>query len=396
MTNATPVVDQALLDRVRAELAASGQPATPARVAATLRSVGAVLGDARVLEITELLRAEISGAGPLDGLLREAGVTDVLVNGPEEIWVDRGHGLERTATRFRDESAVRALAQRLATAAGRRLDDAVPYVDARLAGGVRLHAVLPPIAPDGTVVSLRVPSNRAFTLNDLVESASIPAELVSWIQAIIAYRLAFLITGGTGSGKTTVLGALLSTVDPGDRIVLVEDSSELQPQHAHVVRLEARTANVEGIGRVELADLVRQALRMRPDRLVVGEVRGPEVADLLSALNTGHEGGCGTLHANSADDVPARLEALGVAAGMSRDAVHAQAVSALHVVLHLVRETNGQRRLAQIHVTRRSSAGYLETRPAFTIGADGSVAPAEGHDHLATLLTARGWAGPAC
>lgn len=396
MNTSATFIDDDLLDRVRAELAASGQPATPAKVAATLRSVGAVLGDSRVLEITELLRAEISGAGPLDGLLREEGVTDVLVNGPAEIWVDRGFGLERSAVRFRDESAVRALAQRLATAAGRRLDDAVPYVDARLAGGVRLHAVLPPISPAGTVVSLRVPAARPFTLDDLVTSASIPAELVRWIEAIVAHRLAFLITGGTGSGKTTVLGALLSIVDARDRIVVVEDSSELRPRHPHVVRLEARTANVEGIGRVGMADLVRQALRMRPDRLVVGEVRGAEVADLLSALNTGHEGGCGTLHANSADEVPARLEALGVSAGMSRDAVHAQAVSALHVVLHLIREPNGQRRVAQIHVTHRSPSGHLLTRPAFLISRDGSVGRAGGYDQLANLLTARGWSASAC
>ncbi|TDD70474.1 TadA family conjugal transfer-associated ATPase [Jiangella aurantiaca] len=391
--------DDTLLDRIRSTLAQAAEAPTPARVAALLRAEGAVLGDAAVLEVTEALRAEITGAGPLDPLLRRPGVTDVLVNGPDEVWVDDGDGLRREPVRFRDESAVRRLAVRLASSTGRRLDDAVPYVDARLASGVRLHAVVPPIAPDGTVISLRVPSGRALSLADLVAAGTVPGALEPWLTALVRARLAFLITGRTGCGKTTVLEALLGVCDPGERIVLVEDAGELRPDHPHVVRLEARAANVEGAGRVGLDVLVRQALRMRPDRIVVGEVRGAEVVDLLAALNTGHEGGCGTLHANSTADVPARLEALGLAAGLGRAAVHAQARAALDAVIHLVRDDSGRRRVAQVDVmagdgagrTVRASGGGLATATAFRVDGDGAVSRGPGFDVLAELLARRGW-----
>ncbi|MGH8825623.1 MAG: TadA family conjugal transfer-associated ATPase [Jiangellaceae bacterium] len=383
-------LDDRLLERVRSSLAVESGVPTPARVAAALRTAGSVLGDAAVLEITELLSAEISGAGPLDALLREPGVTDVLVNAPDAVWVDRGSGLERSTVRFRDEAAVRALAQRLAASAGRRLDDAMPFVDARLPGGIRLHAVLPPVAPAGTVVSFRVPSARTFGLDDLVTCGSISTSMAPILVAVVRTRLAFLVTGGTGSGKTSVLGALLGLADPGERLVLVEDSGELRPAHPHVVRLEARLPNVDGAGRVGLDDLVRQALRMRPDRLVVGEVRGAEVVDLLGALNTGHDGGCGTLHANSAGDVPARLEALGIAAGLGRDAVHAQAAAALDVVVHLARDGAGRRRVAELDLLSCTPAGRLVAVPALRAEADGDVRRGPGAAGLDAKLAERG------
>lgn len=384
-------LDDTLLDRIRSGLAVAGEAPTPARVAALLRSEGAVLGDAAVLEVTEMLRAEITGAGPLDPLLRRPGVTDVLVNAPDEVWIDDGDGLRREAVRFRDEPAVRRLAVRLAASAGRRLDDAVPYVDARLAGGVRLHAVVPPIAPTGTVISLRIPSGRALGLADLVAAGTVPEPLEPWLVGLVRARLGFLVTGGTGCGKTTVLGALLGVCDPRERIVLVEDSGELRPAHGHVVRLEARSANVEGAGRIGLDVLVRQALRMRPDRIVVGEVRGAEVVDLLAALNTGHEGGCGTLHANSTADVPARLEALGLAAGLRRDAVHAQARAALDAVVHLNRDDSGRRRVAEVDVVMAAEdSGELATAAAFRVDDHGRVSRGPGFDVLAELLARRG------
>ncbi|CAM5674721.1 hypothetical protein SALBM311S_00132 [Streptomyces alboniger] len=213
--------------------------------------------------------------------------------------------LELTAVSFTDAAAVRRLAQRLAAVAGRRLDDARPWVDARLPDGTRLHAVLPPVAVGCACLSLRVVRPRAFTLDELVAAGTVPPGGDRVLRALIDARLSFLISGGTGSGKTTLLSALLGLVGPDERIVLAEDSAELRPEHPHVVRLESRPANQEGAGLVTLQDLVRQALRMRPDRLVVGEVRGPEVVHLLAALNTGHEGGCGTVHANAAADVPA-------------------------------------------------------------------------------------------
>jgi pilus assembly protein CpaF len=283
---------------------------------------------------------------------------------------------------------VRRLAQRLATTAGRRLDDARPWVDARLPDGTRLHAVLPPVVVGSPCLSLRVVRARAFTLAELVAAGTLDGETAALLRAVLDARLSFMISGGTGSGKTTLLSCLLGLVDPAARIVLAEDSAELRPDHPHVVRLETRPANQEGAGRVTLRDLVRQALRMRPDRLVVGEVRGPEVVDLLSALNTGHEGGCGTVHANAAVDVPARLEALGSTAGLDRAALHSQLAAALSVVLHLVRDARGRRRLAEIHVLRRGPDALVGTVPALVRDARGHAERGPGWDRLAALCTA--------
>ena len=377
-------LDPALLDRVRQRVATSGAPATAAAVAAALREEGGALrGDAELLPVLRLLQSEIVGAGPLEPLLQDPEVTDVLVNAPDEVWVDRGAGLERAPVRFPDDVAVRRLAQRLAAPTGRRLDDAQPWVDARLANGVRLHAVLPPIAPAGTCLSLRVPRTRVFALEELVAAGSVPPDGADLLARLVASRAAFLVTGGTGTGKTTLLSALLTLVDRGDRVLLVEDAGELAPAHPHVVRLEARPPNLEGAGAVTLRDLVRQALRMRPDRVVVGEVRGAEVVDLLAALNTGHEGGCGTLHANSARDVPARLEALAAVAGLARDALHSQLASGLRVVVHLARDRAGaRRRVVEVCVLVRGRDGLVVAEPAWTwdgtstTGAAGAAAPA--------------------
>lgn len=372
-------VSRDLVEAVRVRLARAGVEPSAAQVAVALRAEKSVYGDAEILAVARALCADLIGAGPLEPLLAEPDVTDVLVNGPREVWVDDGSGLRRTAVTFQDDGAVRRLAQRLAAAAGRRLDDASPHVDARLAGGVRLHAVLPPIASGGTCVSLRLPPRRTFTLEALVEAGTIAPEAVQVLTRIVKARLAFLVTGGTGTGKTTLLSGLLSLADPGERLLLVEDSAELRPLHPHVVRLESRPANLEGAGGVGLRELVRQALRMRPDRVVVGEVRGAEVIDLLAALNTGHEGGCGTLHANAAADVPPRLEALACAAGLSREAVHSQLAAALDVVIHLARgRGDGLRRVSEICLLSRALSGYVEARPALTFDRSGrcSAGPA--------------------
>lgn len=291
-------VPESLVDRVRDRLAAAGDAPSPSRVAAALAAEGEVLGDTEVLDVVIALRSELAGAGPLESLLRQDNITDVLVNGPSSVWIDRGNGLERASVSFRDEAAVRRLAQRLAASANRRLDEATPYVDARLPDGSRLHALLPPIASRGTSISLRIPRQQVFTLNDLVAVGAMPAAAVSWLQALVDSRAAFLVSGGTGSGKTTLLSALLSLTPGSERIVIVEDSGELDPDHEHVVHLEVRPANVEGTGHVSMRDLVRQALRMRPDRLVVGEVRGAEVVDLLAALNTCISALAGRIEAN--------------------------------------------------------------------------------------------------
>jgi len=376
-----------LLERVRGKLASQGSEATPAQVAAALRADGGVIGDSTVLAVVAALRREALGAGPLDALLADPGISDILVNGPDEVYVDRGGGLEKVPIRTGDEAAVRRLATRLAAAAGRRLDDATPYVDVRLPDGTRFHAVLSPVAGPGTCLSLRIPSRRVFGLEDLVDAGSLPAAGAAVLRELVDARLAFLISGGTGTGKTTLLSSLLTLVPAAERLLLVEDASELRPEHPHVVRLEARPPNVEGAGEITLRDLVRQALRMRPDRLVVGEVRGAEVADLLAALNTGHEGGCGTVHANSAADVPARLEALGAVAGLGRDALHSQVASALHAVVHLVRDSDGRRRVAELRVVDRRPDGIAVMVPAVRFGRDGRVELSDGSPLLSRMLT---------
>jgi pilus assembly protein CpaF len=344
------------------------------------------VGDAAVLDVYEALRRDVVGAGPLEPLLRTPGVTDVVVNGCQRVYLDRGSGLELTGVTFPDEESVRRLAQRLAAHAGRRLDDATPYADVRLPDGTRFHAVLAPLARPGTLVSLRVPRARTFSLDELVTVGTLSDDTARVVAAVVAARLAFLVSGGTGSGKTTLLAALLSRVDQGERIVVVEDASELRPEHPHVVALEGRPANIEGAGAVDVRTLVRQALRMRPDRLVVGEVRGAEVVDLLAALNTGHEGGCGTLHANSAVDVPARVEALALAAGLGREAAHSQLASAVDVVLHLVRGSDGRRRLRQVAVPVRSSDGLVTMVPALEVDDRGVAVPGPGARILAAKL----------
>ncbi|MER6911154.1 TadA family conjugal transfer-associated ATPase [Streptomyces sp. NPDC000594] len=375
----------AFLDAVRQRLAQSGDEPTPARVAAALRAQGRLLGTAEILGGTEELRCELVGTGPLEPLLADPAVTDVLVSAPDRVWVDRGQGLERTGVTFTDAASVRRLAQRLAAVAGRRLDDARPWVDARLPDGTRMHAVIPPVAIGSTCLSLRVVRPRAFSPAELVAAGTLPPGGDLLLRAVVEARLSFLISGGTGTGKTTLLAGLLGLVGERERIVIAEDSAELRPDHPHTVRLQSRTANQEGAGRVTLRDLVRQALRMRPDRLVVGEVRGAEVTELLAALNTGHEGGCGTVHANAAADVPARLEALATAAGLDRAALHSQLAAALSLVIHLVRDRDGRRRVAEVHILERDRAGWVRTVPALRWGS-GEFTRERGWTRLSGLL----------
>ncbi|MFD8550905.1 TadA family conjugal transfer-associated ATPase [Streptomyces fradiae] len=379
-----------LLEAVRQQLAESGTEPTPAGVAAALRAQERLLGDTQVLGTAEELRCELVGTGPLEPLLADPSVTDVLVSAPDRVWVDRGQGLEPSGVSFPDADAVRRLAQRLAAVAGRRLDDARPWVDARLPDGTRMHAVLPPVAVGSTCLSLRVVRPRAFTLTELRRAGTVPPGGGRVLRALVDNRVSYLVSGGTGTGKTTLLATLLGLVGHRERIVLAEDSAELSPEHPHVVRLEARPPNQEGAGRVTLRDLVRQALRMRPDRLVVGEVRGAEVADLLAALNTGHEGGCGTVHANTAADVPARLEALGATAGLDRAALHSQLAAGLSAVVHLVRAPDGSRRVAQIHVLERGPDGLVTTVPALTWSPAGFVEE-RGRQRLYALIGGPPW-----
>ncbi|MBM7824521.1 pilus assembly protein CpaF [Arcanobacterium pluranimalium] len=302
------------------------------------------------------VRHELIGAGQtLAPLLENPATTDVLVNGSHSVWADQGNGMvpiEVSDPQLKTEAGVRALAVRLAASCGQRLDDASPIVDGTFPSGIRLHAVLPPLSAQGTLISLRTHRSKVLTIDELVASGSIHLRLESTIRAMVDKRANVIISGATGAGKTTFLNAALSLVPTNQRILIIEESAELAPVHPHVVHLQVRHANVQGVGEVSMSELVRAAMRMRPDRIVLGECRGAEVLDVLSALNTGHEGGWATIHANSAADVPARLVALGALAGMSETTVAAQASSALDAVVHVKRE--GRRRyIAQISVLER-------------------------------------------
>ena len=304
--------------------------------------------------------------GPLASIVAQRGVTDVFLNGDGTVWADRGAGAGAVEGLRVPAAAARELAVRLVALGGRHVDEATPCVDVRLGDGVRVHAVLPPVSSGGALVSVRLPAEARPALADL-EAAGFFGEgaagriHASEIRSLVARRANLLVTGAGGSGKTTFLAALLGAAPSHERIVVLEDVAELRIAHPHVVSLEARQANLEGAGGIGLDRLVRESLRMRPDRLVVGECRGAELRELLAALNTGHDGGAGTLHANSLADVPARLEALGALSGMSPDAVARQAVSALDVVLHLERSPGG-RRLAAVGTLALDRRGRLEVR----------------------------------
>ncbi len=361
--------DVRLLESVRESVMSGTGPVTPSRVAAAVQATGRLLGTAGALAAVESISAELNGLGPLQPLVRDPAVTDIFVNGPDAVWLDRGNGLERAPVAFSGEPQIRALAARLVAAGGRRLDDGSPCVDVRLDGGYRVHAVLPPISTAGTLLSVRIRREKVFTMGELRQLGMFGTLVQDVLERSIERRLSFLISGATGSGKTTLLATLLGLCDPAERLVLIEDASELNPVHPHVVSLESRHGNLEGNGVVDLGELVRQALRMRPDRLVVGECRGAEVRELLSAMNTGHTGGGGTIHANTAAAVPARLTALGALAGMGQDAVRLQTASALDAVVHVAR-TGNRRYVACIGVLADTGSG-LTVSVALDIGGSG-------------------------
>ena len=373
------MTDRDLIARVKRRLADEPTTPEPARIAALIREEAVVISDIGVLDVMRTLRDDTTGTGPLEALLADDTVTDICVNGPNCVYVDSGAGLERSAVRFESEAAVRRLASRLAASCGRRLDDAQPFCDGHITRDdgtlLRFHAVLAPTAQAGTCISLRVLHTASATLDDLVARGALGGEVAEVLRGVVAKRKAFVVVGGTGSGKTTLLSALLAEVDPAERIVAIEDTLELTPDHPHVVNLTTRGANSEGAGEITIADLVRQSLRMRPDRVVVGEIRGAEVVDLLAALNTGHDGGAGTLHANSIAEVPARFEALAALGGLDRAGLHAQLAAAIDVVIVVKRHPDGTRRLHQI--------GVLEGQPVRAkVVWDADTGPADGYEEL--------------
>jgi pilus assembly protein CpaF len=309
------------------------------------------LGAREQQELTERLVDDMLGLGPLEPLLRDDTVTDIMVNGPHSVYVERRGKLERTDIRFRDDQHVLNIAQRIVARVGRRVDETSPICDARLADGSRVNIVIPPLALDGCAISIRKFAKHKITLDTMVRQRNVSDPLARVLKIAAACRLNIVISGGTGSGKTTLLNALSQLIDPGERIVTIEDAAELQLQQPHVVRLETRPPNLEGVGEVTMRDLVRNALRMRPDRIICGEVRGAEALDMLQAMNTGHDGSMCTLHANSPREAITRLENMVTmaAANLPTRAIRQQIVGAVNLIIQVARMRDGIRRVT--HVT---------------------------------------------
>ncbi|MEO0701297.1 MAG: CpaF family protein [Pseudomonadota bacterium] len=315
-----------------------------------LEDLGVVLNREERATLNQDLFDEVTGLGPLEPLLKDETVNDILVNGPQQVFVERAGKLELTDTTFKDEKHLLRIIDKIVSAVGRRVDESNPYVDARLQDGSRFNAMVPPIAVDGSLVSIRKFKKEKLGIDELVNFGAFTEEMAAYIQAAVATRLNIIVSGGTGSGKTTTLNALSSFIDNDERILTIEDTAELQLQQTHVGRMESRPANVEGKGAVSQRDCLRNALRMRPDRIIVGETRGEEVIDMLQAMNTGHDGSMTTIHANSARDGVSRLENMIAMAGieMPIKAVRSQISSAVNLIVQASRLQDGSRRMVSI------------------------------------------------
>lgn len=343
---------------------------------ATLAEVGDAWGPAARVETWLELDANKRGLTPrLAQLLEDSRVTDVVINSTQ-CWADWGQGLQRVDLGLTSEAEVRQLAGRLAAVSGQRLDEASPILEGTLREGLRIHAVIPPISAEGTLISLRSHKREPLSLQQMVQTGSMAADLAEILARLVQAGASILICGATGSGKTTLLTALLGEVDPTQRIVCIEEATEAHPNHPHVVHMQERPQNVEGKGQVTLSDLVRAAMRMRPDRLVLGECRGREIRDVLAALNTGHQGGMTTLHANSVADVPARLIALGALADLTELAVSALAVAAFDLVVQMQRTDRG-RHVSALGVLKPGGKAMLG-QEVLRVGDSGRLHPREG------------------
>ncbi len=300
--------------------------------------------------LTHEIADDILGYGPLERLLTDDSISEIMVNGPNEIWIERQGRLYETTVRFNDESHLRRIINKVVAQVGRRVDESSPMVDARLPDGSRVNVIIPPLSLSGPLLTIRKFAKKRLTLDDMVRIGTLSAESVDFLTRCVHAELNILISGGTGSGKTTLLNALSSSVPEADRIVTIEDAAELQLHQRHVLRLEARPKNIEGEGEVPIRELVRNSLRMRPDRIIVGEVRSAEALDMLQAMNTGHDGSLSTVHANSPRDALARVETMVLMAGFDLPvrAILQQVASALDLIVHLERLEDGSRRVTHI------------------------------------------------
>jgi pilus assembly protein CpaF len=350
-----------LIERRRSEAAAGRSPAVGLEdeVRALVDDEAALLGAEDRAELAMRIVRDTVGLGPLETLLADPAIEEVMVNGPDEVFVERAGRIEAVDVRFPDEEELRNAIERILAPLGRRIDELSPMVDARLADGSRVNVVIPPLAVDGPVLSIRRFGAERPGPAELVERGTLSAGQCELLQGAVAKRRSVVVSGGTGSGKTTLLNALSSFIAASQRIVTIEDAAELRLQQRHVVRLESRPASVEGKGEVTVRDLLRNALRMRPDRIVIGEVRGPEALDLLTALNTGHDGALSTVHANSAADALGRLETLALMAGVGlpHEAIAEQVQRGIDLVVHLERRRDGSRRVVEVaEVVRAAGA----------------------------------------
>jgi pilus assembly protein CpaF len=365
-----------LIERRRAQAASGGELGSlPDAVSELIDDDAAILEPATRARLRELILREAVGLGPLEELLTDPAVEEVMVNGHDRVYVERGGRIERADVRFPSEQALRDAIERILTPLGRRVDELSPMVDARLEDGSRVHVVIPPLAVDGPSLSIRRFSAVRPGPRELVELGTLTNELHDELAAAVGARRSILVSGGTGSGKTTLLNALSAFIDETERVVTIEDAAELRLRQPHVVRLESRPANVEGRGLVSIRDLLRGALRMRPDRIVIGEVRGGEALDLLMALNTGHEGALSTVHANSPEDALRRVETLALMArvGLPHEAIREQLGRGLDLVVHLARLSDGSRRVVEVAEVVRA-AGSVGVRELYRLGTE-----TEGH-----------------
>ena len=378
MTDTIAGLAEGYRERLRRELL-DRPPGGDLRVAAErvawelLHGDRVALGPADARRLVAGIVDDTVGLGPLDSLLRDRGVTEVIANGPGRVYAERAGRLVRESVAFRDEEHLRQVIDRVVSSVGRRVDESSPMVDARLPDGSRVNAVLPPIALDGPLLTIRKFARAPFRVDDLVAAGSLTPAQADLLERCVRGRLNIVVSGGTGTGKTTLLNALAGFIDPAERIVTVEDAAELRLPQPHVARLESRPPNVEGRGEVTLRALVRNALRMRPDRIVVGEVRGGEALDMLQAMNTGHDGSLTTVHASSPADAVRRIETMALMAGLDLPhlAVREQVASAVDVIVHLVRDGDGSRRVrfvdargrdGQLHLLDARLLGELEER----------------------------------
>ena len=387
MTDTLPPLEVVALKRhLHARFVAESDPTQLARLSQTalaalvrslieqwLEAETSVLTGRQREYLTEAVLSELTGLGPLDALLQDPEITEIMVNGPDQVYVERGGRLSRCVTVFDDDAHLRRLIERMLSPLGRRVDEASPLADGRLPDGSRFNVVLPPLALNGPTLTIRKFARQPLTMSQLVQIGTLTEAAAAFLGACVVGRKNILVSGGTGSGKTSTLGALSSFIPETERVVTIEDAAELRLLQAHVVTLESRPPNLEGRGEVTIRHLVRNALRMRPDRIIVGEVRGGEALDLLMALNTGHDGSLSTIHANSPRDALSRLETMTLMAGLDLPlrAVREQVASAVQLIVHQQRQRDGRRRITRVTEIVGLRGENIETQDIFCRNADG-------------------------